>query len=508
MRRWISGWTAPPVLVQVAALAAVAVIAAQAVTFALIVMAPEPRPAGFSVSAAAEALRGGEAETSDGRPLRRRMAGQPPSAPQTSPLETALAAALAERLDVEPDAVRVRLEAPRRDRFAPSLRGLSPGGGAQQRSESFVFVQRGEQEESSVVPALPSAEAPTEVHTEVRVVRQAEAGAPIRIERGGAGFTLLAEHLTFAPFTAAFQMEDGRWAVVSPPRGLLSPWQARILIGLLITLALLAPLVWIMARRLTRPIRLFADAAQRLGANPEAEPLTPSGPREVRTAMAAFNDMQDRIRRHVAERTQTIAAIAHDLRTPLTRLRFRAEQAAPAVRDRMAADIEEMDALIAHALAYARGEQEGRPHARLNLTRLARETVRDFAETGAAVSMTGRKAAEATGDAAALRRALANLIDNAVKFAGAARVRTQTGSGGVSVVIEDDGPGIPPDQVEALFEPFSRGERSRNRQTGGAGLGLAVARRIARAHGGEVTLETRPGGGLTARLTLPAARET
>lgn len=507
MRRRFSRWTAPPVLVQVAALAAVAVIAAQAVTFTLIVLAPEPRPAGFGVPAAAEALRGGESETSDGRRLRRRIAAEPPAAPQTSPLEIALAAALAERLEVEPEAVRVRLEPPRRDRFAPPLQGPAPGGPGRQRSESFVFVQRDEQD-GPPVPAPPSAVAQGEIHTEVRVIRQGDAGAPIRIERGGTGFTLLAEHLTFAPFTAALRLEDGRWAVVAPPRGLLSPWQARILMGLLITLALLAPLVWIMARRLTRPIRLFADAAQRLGADPEAEPLIPSGPREVRTAMAAFNDMQDRIRRHVAERTQTIAAIAHDLRTPLTRLRFRAEQAEPAVRDRMAADIEEMDALIAHALAYARGEDGGQLRSRLNLTRLARETVRDFAETGAGVTMTGRKAVAVTGDPAALRRALANLIDNAVKFAGAARLRMETGDGVVSVLIEDDGSGVPPDQVEALFEPFSRGERSRNRQTGGAGLGLAVARQIARAHGGEVMLENRPGGGLTARLTLPAARET
>ena len=130
--------------------------------------------------------------------------------------------------------------------------------------------------------------------------------------------------------------------------------------------------------------------------------------------------------------------------------------------------------------------------------------MRDFAETGAAAVMTGRKTLEANGDAAALRRALANLIDNAVKFAGAARVRVETGDGVVSVLIDDDGPGIPSDEIESLFEPFSRGERSRNRQTGGAGLGLAVARQIARAHGGEVTLANRPEGGLKARLTLPA----
>ena len=499
----MAGWTAPPVLVQVAALAAVAVIAAQIVTFALIVLAPEPRPAGFGVAAAAEALLGREAETSDGRILRRRMSAQPPDAPLTSPLETALTAALAERLGVEQHAVRVRLEAPRPDRLAPSFRGAAPAAPGQRHTESLVFVQRDEQAGPPVASTPSPPDAQTEIRTEVRVLQRGEAGEPIRIERGQIGFTLLAENLTFAPFTAALQLDDGRWAVVSPPRGLLTPWQARILMGLLITLALLAPLVWIMARRLTRPIRLFADAAQRLGADPEAAPLTPSGPREVRTAMAAFNDMQDRIRRHVAERTQTIAAVAHDLRTPLTRLRFRAEQAAPAVRDRMALDIEEMDALIAHALAYARGEEKLQVRARMNLTRLARETVRDFAETGAAVVMSGRKTAEAVGDVAALRRALANLIDNAVKFAGAARVRTEVSGDVVSVVVEDEGPGIPSDEIESLFEPFSRGERSRNRQTGGAGLGLAVARQIARAHGGEVTLANRPEGGLTARLTLP-----
>lgn len=490
-------------LAQVAALAAVAVVAAQAVTFGLIVLAPEPRPAGFGVAAAAEALQGRRAETADGRALRRRIASDPPAPPRNSPLETALTVALAERLAVEPGAVRVRLEARRPDRLAPSLRSPATGRPVPHRTESFVFVQRDEQDGPPAVAARPPDEVRTEIRTEVRVLQPGEAGAPTRIARGETGFTLLADHLTFAPFTAALRMDDGRWAVVSPPRSLISPWQARILMGLLITLALLAPLVWIMARRLTRPIRLFAGAAQRLGADPDAPPVVLSGPREVRTAMAAFNDMQDRIRRHVAERTQTIAAVAHDLRTPLTRLRFRAEQAAPGLRDRMAADIEEMDALITHALAYARGEAQVQTRIRLNLSRLTRETVRDFAETGAAVVMTGRKTIEAAGDPVALRRALANLIDNAVQFAGAARVRVEADSNSVSVLIEDDGPGVLSDQIEALFEPFSRGERSRNRQTGGAGLGLAVARQIARAHGGEVALINRPEGGLTARLTLP-----
>ena len=318
-------------------------------------------------------------------------------------------------------------------------------------------------------------------------------------------FTVLADHLTFAPFTASVLQKDGRWATVEPPRGLLSPWQQRVLLALAISLLLLAPLVWLMARRLTRPIRAFAEAAERLGADPDAAPLTPSGPSEVRTAIAAFNDMQGSLRDHMRKRTQTVAAIAHDLRTPLTRLRFRAEQAPESVRDRMAADIEEMDGLIAQAMAYVRGEAPPERREPLDLGALARDCAAGFSETGAAVTFDGGAELLVEGDPAALRRAVANLIDNAFKFGGGARVRAFSDNGAATVAIEDDGPGIPGGELNAAFEPFQRGERSRNRETGGAGLGLAVARQAARASGGEVLLFNRAGGGLTARLTLPLA---
>ena len=204
-------------------------------------------------------------------------------------------------------------------------------------------------------------------------------------------------------------------------------------------------------------------------------------------------------------RSQTVAAIAHDLRTPLTRLRFRAEQAPDSVRDRMAADIEEMDALIATAMAYVRGEATPDRSEPFDLAELAADCATGFSETGASVTFSGEPPVPVVADPAALRRALANLIANAVKFGGGARVHAAAADGTAVLTVEDDGPGLAESELEAVFEPFYRGERSRSRETGGAGLGLSVARQAARAHGGDVVLETRPGGGLTARLTLPLA---
>ncbi|MDP1777697.1 MAG: ATP-binding protein, partial [Brevundimonas sp.] len=329
-----------------------------------------------------------------------------------------------------------------------------------------------------------------------------ESGAFV-IDRETHQFTVRTDRLTFAPFAASVRQPDGDWATVEAPRGLLSPWQQRLLLALAISMLLLAPLVWIMARRLTRPIRVFADAAERLGADPDAEPLTPSGPSEVRTAIHAFNDMQASLRDHMRRRTQTVAAIAHDLRTPLTRLRFRAEQAPDVVRDRMAADIEEMDALIAQAMAYVRGEATPERREAFDLDALAADCADGFSETGGAVTFDGGGELPVEADPATLRRALGNLIANAVKYGGAARVKTFAEDGHAVVLIEDDGPGLPGDELEAVFEPFHRAERSRSRETGGAGLGLTVARQAARAHGGDVVLANRDGGGLVARLTLP-----
>ena len=524
-----------PVLVQVAALAALAVIMSQAVAFGVVVLAPEPRPAGFSIGAAADALRGEPAETADGRALRRRIVDRPPGPEldlQMDPMALAIRAGLAQRLGVEPDAVRVTVDHGSRRRPAPEVDGDGP---SQQRMD-FVLVHpegrpaAGAREAARAAnpppPPVVIAVSPAGSDETVIVRRGADLEAQLRMRHVGPGgpggpengtfvidrethqFTVRADRLTFAPFSASVRQPDGRWATVEPPRGLLSPWQQRILLALTISMLLLAPLVWWMARRLTRPIRVFADAAERLGADPEAEPLTPSGPSEVRTAIHAFNDMQASLRDHMRRRTQTVAAIAHDLRTPLTRLRFRAEQAPEAVRDRMAGDIEEMDALIGQAMAYVRGEATPDRRETFDLDALAADCAGGFSETGGAVTFDGGGQLSVEADPAALRRALANLIANAVKYGGAARVKAFAQDGRAVVTVEDDGPGLPDGELEAVFEPFHRAERSRSRETGGAGLGLTVARQAARAHGGDVTLTNQSQGGLLARLELPLSPQT
>lgn len=492
--------TSLPVLIQVGALAAAAVIASQAVAFAVVVLSPDPRPDGFSISAAADALRGRPAVTQDGRDLRRRISDAPVSEAAADPMAVIITSLLARELGTTQDRVRVRLDLPR---GSPVIwRSTRP------RAPQGLLVEHGTDAEAAagVIQRGRGAAAGDQTFVTVLPAPAADDAPPVRV-RGMLQFHqslgIRSDRLTFGPFSAAWRMDDGRWATVEPPRDLLSPWQQRILLALAISALILAPLVWWMARRLTRPIRVFADAAERLGADPDAEPLKPSGPTEVRTAIHAFNDMQASIRAHMRQRTQTIAAIAHDLRTPLTRLRFRAEQTPEALRDRMVGDIEEMDALIGQAMAFVRGEATTDRRERFDLGLLVQECAQGFSETGALVTLLATESLPVEADRAALRRAVANLIDNALKFAGKARVRAFAAESRAVIEVEDDGPGLGEDELEIVFEPFHRGERSRNRETGGAGLGLAVARQAARAAGGDVRLVNRPEGGLAARLTVP-----
>lgn len=497
-----------PVFLQVALLVVLSIAAAMAIAFGVILHAPPPAPAGFTIDQAVEALQGGEVRTDEGRSLRRSLSDEAPFDARSTedPLARVIALALEARLGLDRGDVRVRVEAvdgPMRHRIherlaLPVERGLPDDAvRLEERTESFVIRRRTEGPPSPE-PAPgpdPAAEPLWQGEDDVVVLRPRQR------------FTILTEQLRFPPFTATVRQADGRWATVSPPQGLLSPWHVRILLSFLASLLLLTPLAWLIARRLTRPIRVFADAAERLGSDPNAPPLAETGPPEVRNAAAAFNDMQRKLRAYVEGRTQMVAAIAHDLRTPLTRLRFRVEQAEPEIRDRMAADIEQMDGMIAQALAYVRGETVREDRVALDLGALVSSVVHDLAEMGAEVSVEAAAGVRVQGEPLNLRRAVGNLVENAVKFAGAARVRVITEDGQAVVLVEDSGPGLPVADLEAVFEPFRRAEPSRSRETGGAGLGLAVARGIARAHGGDVTLSNRPEGGLAARLTLPLTKE-
>lgn len=312
------------------------------------------------------------------------------------------------------------------------------------------------------------------------------------------------EHFLVAPFEVAIQRPDGQWTVVRPqPAFGLNPWQQRIALWFVLSALAMAPVAYIFARRLAAPIRLFADAAERLGRDPRAAPLTAKGPSEIRAAVGAFNDMQERLRRYVEDRTAMVGAIAHDLRTPLTRLRFRIEGLPEEQRAKMGADIDQMEEMISAALNFVRDTTRPGERTPLELSSLLESLCDEMAETGAATEVESGEKVVLEGDPMALRRLFSNLLENAVKFGGRARARVFRDEANAVVEIEDDGPGIPPADSEKVFEPFYRREPSRSRQTGGIGLGLAVVRSIARGHGGDVALVNRDGGGLTARVQLP-----
>jgi two-component system, OmpR family, sensor kinase len=312
------------------------------------------------------------------------------------------------------------------------------------------------------------------------------------------------EHFLIAPFEVGVQQPDGQWRVVRPERGIgLDPWQQRIALVLLLSLGAMAPIAYVFARRLSAPIVLFADAAERLGRDPRAAPLSLKGPAEIDMAVRAFNEMQERLRKYVEDRTAMVGAIAHDLRTPLTRLRFRIENVPEEARAKMATDIDQMEEMISAALTFVRDTTREGERTPLELSSLLESVCDEMAETGADTEVERGEKVVLHGDPVALRRLFTNLLENAVKFGGRARARVFRDGSTAFVEIEDDGPGIPPEDADRVFEPFYRREPSRSRQTGGIGLGLAVVRSVARGHGGDVALVNRMGGGLTARVQLP-----
>jgi len=309
----------------------------------------------------------------------------------------------------------------------------------------------------------------------------------------------------------SFRFPDSGWlnlrVEMLPPR----PWHSETFLFAfaLMTLTAAGLTLWAV-RRLTRPVSDLAAAAERLGRDVNAPPLPEDGPREVATAARAFNTMAERIRRFVGDRTQMVAAIGHDLKTPITRLKLRAELLDDdEQRRKILADLEEMEAMIGATLAFARDDAAAEPSVMVDLAALCR-TVLDAATDAApemsdAITYDGPEHLTVRARPVALKRALANLVGNALAYGGAARLTlAEAPPGQLRIVIEDDGPGVPAHELEGVFQPFRRLETSRNRETGGSGLGLPIARNILRAHGGDVVLRNRPQGGLAAVMTLPA----
>jgi signal transduction histidine kinase len=291
---------------------------------------------------------------------------------------------------------------------------------------------------------------------------------------------------------------------LAQPQLEVSPWVFAVLGA---QLALLALLTWLAVRSATRPLAQLADAADAVGPAAHGAPLAETGPREVARAATAFNAMQGRIQAHLAERTQILAAISHDLQTPLTRLRLRTELIDDAaLRDKLLADLDALQALAREGIAYARSAHGAAEATRsVDLHALLDSLVCDYTDAGRPVTLEGAQGLMLDTRPQALKRLITNLVDNALKFAGNAQVAAGRDEHGFVIAVRDDGPGIAAEELQAVMQPFYRVENSRSRETGGTGLGLAIALQLAQALGGQLVLRNREEGGLEARLTLPTA---
>jgi signal transduction histidine kinase len=310
----------------------------------------------------------------------------------------------------------------------------------------------------------------------------------------------------FRDLQVAVPLPDGQWlsfVTALPESGSTFSRQFLLSMGIM-AVVILAVSVWAV-RRVTAPLASLSAAAERLGNDLNAPPMPETGTIETQQASHAFNTMQARLRGLIENRTRMLAAISHDLRTPLTLLRLRAENVGdPQERDKMLASIAEMDSMIGATLQFARDEAAAEPRRRTDLTALIASVVDDLADAGFSVTLEPSQSVIYECQSGALKRALINLLDNAMKYGKQARVAVRSAPQSIEITIDDEGPGIPAEELARVLQPFYRIEGSRSRETGGIGLGLAIAQSIVEAHGGKLTLSNRPTGGLRASVSLPA----
>jgi signal transduction histidine kinase len=301
------------------------------------------------------------------------------------------------------------------------------------------------------------------------------------------------------------RLDDGRW--LNAGMGVPTPsprWALPSLLSMGVMAAALSLIVIVMVRRITRPMARLAVAAEGLGRGETVPPLAERGPLDVRKTTRAFNQMNDRLQRFVRDRTRMLAAISHDLRTPITSLRLRAEFIEDEeIRQKILETLEDMQRMAEATLAFAREEAAKEDTRRVDLAALVDSVCADLADMGQDVTFAGPERSPWRGRPSSLKRALSNLIENAVTYGQRARVALEAGDHEWRIVIDDDGPGIPAADVERVFAPFVRLEESRNPETGGVGLGMAISRSIIRGHGGDITLTNRPEGGLRITVRLP-----
>ena len=305
---------------------------------------------------------------------------------------------------------------------------------------------------------------------------------------------------------ATVLLNDGVWITmvsIGPARA--TRWVTRMLRNLAIIDGAMVILCFFAVRLVTRPLSVLANAAEDLGRNIDRPPLPERGAIELVRASRALNVMQDRLKRYVDTRVKVLAAMSHDLKTPITRMRLRAEMLDDAhIKAKFTKDLDELQQMVGSTLDYMRGLAEGGEAVQpIDVTALISSLKEDAEEAGHTVTVSGDARSPVMGRAQALKRCLQNLIDNALAYGRRADITLRDEGGVLDIAISDDGPGIPEGDIERVFEPFYRVEGSRNRNTGGSGLGLSIARNIAQAHGGSVRLRNLGRGGLEATLRIP-----
>ncbi|MBX9885349.1 MAG: HAMP domain-containing protein [Novosphingobium sp.] len=308
-------------------------------------------------------------------------------------------------------------------------------------------------------------------------------------------------------FDAALQLPDGHWRVVSTKGQSPGPlWQIGILKLIGLAVIGIVPIAWLISRTLARPIRAFAVSADRVGRG-DFEDVPLAGPSEIRQAAAAINDMQRRIEALLRERTAVVGAIAHDLRTPLARMQFLAARLDDRARLRFESEIAGMERMTAVTMDFVQSQTSKPAFAKVDLCAVLERVAQNCRDLGHDVVIEDNAPkCIIRGDAVLLDRLFANLVGNAVQYGERARISLHTAEGHAVVTVSDYGPGMSPMGLQRAFEPFFREEASRNRATGGIGLGLSIVQTLTRAHGGSVALANCVGGGLRATVRLPMAR--
>lgn len=446
----------PSILVQVATLALTTLVLGFALSLSIVLLTPTPAPVRMTVRDAARIL-GGERNGAFGLTIR--------SAPPALPRVVEVEASLARMLRVRPDQVRARW--------------LDSDGAGKGKATGQSVILVGDR------------------------TLLVDSGAGSFRMRFGADVRI-GPDVEMPAFEAAVRQDDGRWRTVTPTDRQLGAWRLRLFVAFGLALMLSAVPVWIAARRLSIPVRNLAESAA-LSDLVSQPPFQDDGPAEIRAVATAMNAMHQRLADQAEERFQAFAAIAHDLRTPLTGLRIRAELVPPGERERMIQDLDRMAAMIGDVLGFSLIDRHRLRPQHTDLVAFLAAIRDDRRSLDQDVDLAGQfDDGWAMVDRPLLHRALDNLIDNAVRYAGNAILSVEDRDTQVCIHVDDSGPGIPLNNVGGIVAPFRRLEPSRSRATGGVGLGLAIVDRIAVAHGGRLILDNRQPHGLRATLRLPS----